>query len=91
MAAAELERCVRELGGVGSFVGGYTNNRTANYVIYLDDPINAPFLKKIVELDVPIYLHPREPPPDQQRVYQDYNFLAGSVWGLSSETSAHVV
>ena len=90
-AAAELERCVKTLGGVGSFVGGYTNNGSANDVIYLDDPINAPFLEKVVELDVPIYFHPREPPPNQQRVYQDYNFLAGSPWGFSSETSAHVL
>jgi predicted TIM-barrel fold metal-dependent hydrolase len=90
-AAAELERCVKELGGVGSFVGGYTNNGSANDVIYLDDPINAPFLKKVVELDVPIYFHAREPPPNQQRVYQDFNFLAGSPWGFSSETSAHVL
>ncbi|RDW58279.1 hypothetical protein BP5796_12209 [Coleophoma crateriformis] len=90
-AATELERCVKELGGVGSFVGGYTNNGTANDVVYLDDPINEPFLQKVVELDVPIYLHPRTPPPNQQRVYQDYNFLAGSPWGFSSETSGHVL
>jgi gamma-resorcylate decarboxylase len=90
-AAAELERCVKVLGGVGSFVGGYTNMGSANNVTYLDDSINSPFLKKVVELDVPIYLHPRMPPPDQQRVYQDYNFLAASPWGFSSETSAHVL
>ena len=90
-AAAELERCVKTLGGVGSFVGGYTNNGSANNVIYLDDPSNYPFLDKVVELDVPIYLHPRTPPPDQQRVYEAYNFLAGSPWGFSSETAAHVL
>jgi predicted TIM-barrel fold metal-dependent hydrolase len=90
-AAVELERCVKTLGGVGSFVGGYTNNGSANNVTYLDDPINAPYLQKVAELDVPTYLHPREPPPDQQRVYQDYNFLAGLPWGFSSETSAHVL
>jgi len=90
-AAAELERCVKTLGGVGSFVGGYTNNGSANNIVYLDDPINAPFLEKVVELDVPIYLHPRDPAPDQQRVYQDYNFLAGSPWGFSSETGAHAL
>jgi predicted TIM-barrel fold metal-dependent hydrolase len=76
---------------VGLFVGGYTNSGPANNVVYLDDPINEPFLQKVVELDVPIYLQPRMPPPDQQRVYQDYNFLAGSPWGFSSETSAHVL
>lgn len=79
------------LGGVGSFVGGYTNNGSANDVIYLDDPINEPFLQKVVELDVPIYFHSREPPPNQQRVYQDYNFLAGSPWGFSTEIAAHAL
>jgi predicted TIM-barrel fold metal-dependent hydrolase len=90
-AAAELERCVKELGGIGSFVGGYTNNGSANNVIYLDDPINEPFLQKVVELDVPIYLHPRTPPPDQQRVYEGFNFLAGSPLGFSAETAGHVL
>jgi predicted TIM-barrel fold metal-dependent hydrolase len=90
-AAAELERCVKKLGGVGSFVGGYTNNGSANNVVYLDDPTMAPFLAKVQELNVPIYLHPRPPPPDQQRVYDGYNFLAGSPWGFSSETAAHVL
>lgn len=90
-AAAELERCVKKLGGVGSFVGGYTNNGSAEDIVYLDDPVNRPFLAKVVELDVPIYLHPRNPPPSQQRVYQAYEFLAGSPWGFSSETAAHAL
>ncbi|KAB8290188.1 hypothetical protein EYC80_011057 [Monilinia laxa] len=66
-AAAELEHCVTQLGGVGSFVGGYTNsegvNGTANDIVYLDDPSMRPFLEKVAELDVPIYLHPRMPAP----------------------------
>ncbi len=91
VAAKELERCVKTLGGVGSFVGGYTNNGSADSVVYLDDPSMRPFLDVIVKLDVPIYLHPRTPPPSQQRVYQGYEFLAGSPWGFSSETAAHVL
>lgn len=90
-AADELERCVKELGGIGSFIGGYTNNGSADNVVYLDDPSNRVFLEKVVELDVPIYLHPRMPPPGQQRVYEGYNFLAGSPWGFSSDTAAHAL
>jgi hypothetical protein len=85
-AAVKLERCVKVLGAVGSFIGGYTNMGSANNVTYLDDPVNAHFLQTVVELDMPMCLRPRTPPPDQQRVYQDYNFLAGSSWGFSSET-----
>jgi gamma-resorcylate decarboxylase len=90
-AATELERCVKQLGGVGSFVGGYTNLDNADDVVYLDDPSMDVFLAKVAELDVPIYLHPRTPPPGQQRVYEDYNVLAGSPWGFSSETAGHVL
>lgn len=90
-AAGELERCVKELGGVGSFVGGYTNLGSVDKVVYLDDPSQRVFLQKVVELDVPVYLHPRSPPPGQQRVYEGYNFLAGSAWGFSSETAAHAL
>lgn len=90
-AAVEAERCVKELRGVGVMVGGYTNNNSVNDVIYLDHPINEPFWEKLAELDVPFYLHPRMPPPNQQRVYQDYEFLAGSPWGFATETAAHAL
>ncbi|KAF7914911.1 hypothetical protein BELL_0029g00380 [Botrytis elliptica] len=94
-AATELERCVKELGGVGSFVGGYTNNGgingTANDIVYLDDPSMEPFLEKVVELDVPIYLHPRMPAPSQLLSVKGYEFLGSSPWGFSSETGAHAL
>jgi gamma-resorcylate decarboxylase len=90
-AAKETERCVKKLGGVGVMVGGYTNNGSVNEVVYLDDPINEPFWKMLNKLDVPLYLHPRMPPPNQQRVYEGYGFLAGSPWGFSSETAAHAL
>ena len=90
-AATEAERCVKELGGVGVMVGGYTNNGSVNEVIYLDHAINEPFWDKMAELDVPFYLHPRIPPPNQQRVYQGYDFLAGSPWGFATETAAHAL
>ncbi|KAI9644232.1 hypothetical protein NHQ30_007587 [Ciborinia camelliae] len=94
-AATELERCVKELGGVGSFIGGYTNNGgvngTADDIIYLDDPSMEPFLSKVVELDVPIYLHPRMPAPSQLRSVQGYEFLGASPYGFSAETGAHAL
>lgn len=90
-AATEAERCVKELGGVGVMVDGYTNNGSVNEAIYLDHPSNEPFWEKMAELDVPLYLHPRMPPPNQQRVYQGYDFLAGSPWGFSTETAAHAL
>lgn len=90
-AAAELERAVRDLGAVGALINGYTNvgdNQTGRY---LDDPSYAPLWSKVAELDVPVYLHPREPLPAQARVYEGYSSLVGSAWGFAHETATHAV
>lgn len=52
-AAAELERCVRELGFRGAEI--LTNVRGAN----LHEPRFAPFYAKMQELDVPAFIHPQ--------------------------------
>lgn len=90
-AAAELERCIKELGFVGVLINGYSNIGGENTVQYLDEPACEPFWDKLEELDVPVYLHPRIPPPDQMRVYKGYEFLAGSPWGFGVETAAHAI
>ncbi len=90
-AAAEAERCVRELGCVGILVNGHTDLGDADVVQYLDEPQCEPFWTKLAELDVPLYLHPRVPPPGQKRIYQGYEFLGGSPWGFTAETALHAV
>ncbi|QSZ30995.1 hypothetical protein DSL72_000556 [Monilinia vaccinii-corymbosi] len=90
-AAAEAERCVKDLGGVGIWSNGYTNNNSANAPIYLDHPMYEVFWAKVQELNVPLYLHPREPIPQQQTSFVGYEFLAGSVLGFSTETMTHAL
>lgn len=90
-ACAELEFCVKELGFVGALVNGYTMKNQKNNVEYLDEAQNLPFWKKLVELDVPLYLHPRDPAPDQQRAYKGYEGLLGSAWGFGAETALHTL
>jgi predicted TIM-barrel fold metal-dependent hydrolase len=88
-AAAELERAVSELGAVGVMVNGYTNigdNQTGRY---LDHPSFAPLWSTLAELDVPLYLHPREPLPSQTLIYDGYPSLVGSAWGFGHETATH--
>jgi 2,3-dihydroxybenzoate decarboxylase len=89
-AAVEAERCIHELGCVGILINGFSNI-SSTQVQYLDEPQCAPFWAKLAELDVPLYLHPRIPPPDQMRVYKDYECLAGSPWGFGAETVAHII
>ena len=88
-AAAELERAVGELGFKGALVNGYTN--AGDDARYLDEPSAREFWAKAAELDVPVYLHPREPLPSQRRAVQGYPELVGSAWGFGYETASHAV
>jgi 2,3-dihydroxybenzoate decarboxylase len=90
-AAVEAERCVKELGFVGILINGYAHVGDANPVRYLDEPQYEPFWAKLAELDVPLYLHPRVPPPERQRICQKYEFLTGSRWGFHADTALQAV
>lgn len=90
-AVIEAERCVKELGFMGVLVNGYCNIGGPNQVQYLDAAVCEPFWAKIEELDIPFYLHPRRPPPNQLRIYEGYDFLAGSPWGFGVETATHAI
>ena len=90
-AAKEAERCIKQLGFVGILVNGFSNMGGADSVQYLDEPQCEPFWAKLEELDVPLYLHPRIPPPGQMQVYKGYEFLAGSPWGFGVETAMHAI
>lgn len=69
-AAEELRRTVRDLGFVGALINGYSNIGDENTTQYLDEPHVEPFWAAVEELGVPVYLHPRIPLPNQQRIYQ---------------------
>jgi 2,3-dihydroxybenzoate decarboxylase len=77
-AADELERAVVELRAKGALVNGYTNTAGHEMARYLDEPEIALFWEKVAELGVPVYLHPREPLPSQQRTCEEYSSLVGS-------------
>ncbi|SDQ16451.1 amidohydrolase family protein [Actinopolyspora saharensis] len=90
-AADELERAVRELGFVGALVNGYSNVGDETTAQYLDEPQVDPFWARVQQLGVPVYLHPRIPLPDQQRIYRGYEGLLGSAWGFGQETATHAL
>jgi gamma-resorcylate decarboxylase len=90
-AAVELRRAVGELGAVGALINGYTNVGDASTGRYLDDDAYEPLWAAVEELGVPVYLHPREPLPAQQKIYEGYESLTGSAWGFAHETATHAV
>ena len=54
--ADELERCVKELGFVGTLIGNRVNGG------FLSEPQYDPILAKAEELGVPVFVHPGEVP-----------------------------
>jgi predicted TIM-barrel fold metal-dependent hydrolase len=90
-AAAELERCVRDLGFKGAFVGGLSQGR------FLDEQFFWPFLERAEALGVPIYLHPAPPPAQVAECYygglapQVSGVLSTSGWGWHIETGLHAL
>lgn len=92
-AAAELERAVTQLGAKGALINGYSQiGSAANYSVqYLDEDVCDVFWAKVAELDIPVYLHPRPPPPSQQLLYGNgkYPLLAHAAYGFTVETAGH--
>ena len=72
-------------------VNGYTSVGTGDNIQYLDDPGLREFWSVVQELDVPLYLHPREPLASQMRSIQGYPELGGSAWAFTYETSSHAL
>ena len=70
-AAAELRRCVREHGFVGGHVA--TNVRGS----YLPDERFEPIFRAARELDVPLFLHPVDPPGRDRTESYELTVVAG--------------
>jgi gamma-resorcylate decarboxylase len=90
-ASRELTRCVRELGFYGTLVNGFSQIGEADSAVYYDLPQYRPFWATVQELDVPFYLHPRDPLASRQQSYEGHRWLAGSPWGFAVETSIHAL
>ena len=83
-AAAELERAVRQLGFHGALVNGHTHGH------YLDEDRCRVFWERVVDLNVPVYLHPTVAFQVPQN-YQDHPELMGALWGWTPETATHLL
>jgi len=82
-AAQELQRAVRTLGLKGAVINSHTNGE------YLDDPKFWPILACAEALDVPIYIHPRDPSPQMGGPLGIPGFLVG--WGWALEVGTHAI
>ncbi|MEU2618366.1 amidohydrolase family protein [Streptomyces sp. NPDC007157] len=90
-AVTELERCVTQLGFHGALVNGYTNIGDAETGWYYDHERYLPFWERVEALGVPVYLHPRDPLPGNQGIYEGHPELFGAVWTFTVETATHAL
>ncbi len=90
-AAAELDRCVRELKFRGALVNGFSQLGEADSAVYYDLPQYLPFWAEVERLRVPFYLHPRDQLPSRRQAYEGHPWLVGSPWGFADETAIHAL
>jgi len=88
-AADELERCINQLGFRGALVNGYSSVGNLETAAYYDEEDYLPFWERVAELDVPFYLHPRNPLPTERRYYEGREALLGPTWAFTVETASH--
>ncbi|GGF34833.1 amidohydrolase family protein [Subtercola lobariae] len=87
----ELRRSILDLGFVGPMLFGQTHGH------FLDEPQFEPLWAEIEALDVPVYLHPAEPPTAVRDAY--YSNIDASIaralergaWGWHAELGMHVL
>ncbi len=91
LAARELERCVTDLGFRGALVNGFSQIGDADTTVYYDLPQYRPFWTTVERLDVPFYLHPRNPLPRDAKIYEGHPWLLGPIWAFGHETAVHAL
>ncbi len=90
-ACYELSRAVRQLKFKGVMLNGFSQVGDASTIVYYDDPRYLTFWATIAELDVPFYLHPRDPLPERTTFYDGHPWLRGASWAFGVETATHAL
>ena len=82
-SAKELQRAVQTLKLNGAIINSHTNGE------YLDQQKFWPILEAIEALDIPLYIHPRDPSPGLAMPLEIFGFAVG--WGYAVETGTHAI
>jgi 2,3-dihydroxybenzoate decarboxylase len=82
-AAQELERSVKKLGLKGGIVNSHSLGE------YLDDKKFWPIFETLQALDVPLYIHPRDPSPQMIKPFEVMGFKVG--WSWAAEVGTHII
>jgi predicted TIM-barrel fold metal-dependent hydrolase len=91
VATRELQRCIKDLGFKGALVNGFSQVVDPNSAVYYDLKQYWPFWAEVEKLDVPFYLHPRNPLASDARIYEGHSWLMGPTWAFGHETATHAL
>ncbi len=91
LASRELERCVNDMGFRGALVNGFSQGGAPDNCLYYDLPQYWPFWEVVQKLDVPFYLHPRNPIDAWAQIYKGHGWLMGPTWAFGQETAVHAL
>ena len=91
LATLELERCIKQLGFRGALANGFSQAGTPETCLYYDLPQFWPFWEVVEKLDLPFYLHPRNPIASWGQIYEGHPWLLGPTWAFGQETAVHAL
>ena len=91
LAIMELERTITSLGFRGALVNGFSQTEDPDILLYYDLRRYWPFWAALERLEVPFYLHPRNPLPIDSRIYDGHEWLLGPTWAFGQETAVHAL
>lgn len=90
-ATAEAVRAVEELGLRGVLVNSSSDVDDAGNGVFYDGPEYLDFWRELARLDVPFYLHPRNPVPANLGLFAGRPELLGPTWAFGVETGTHAL
>ena len=90
-AIAEMNRAIVQLGFKGVLVNGFSECSEDGKALYYDRPEYRAFWAKLQDLDVPFYLHPRNPLPRWFENFGGEQWLLGPTWAFGAETAVHAL
>lgn len=91
-AAAELRRCVTEYGFKGALVNDNQIAQDGESLVFYDQPEWDVFWQTCVELDVPFYLHPKQPTGKVfDALWADRKWLVGPPLSFANGVSLHLL
>jgi gamma-resorcylate decarboxylase len=90
-AIFELTRCIKDLGFIGALVNGFSQIGSPDNVTYYDLAQYRAFWRAVETLDIPFYLHPRNPLSSWGMQYEGHDWMLGPNWAFSAETAVHAL